>query len=74
MVSSEARSLYPQETDGRRSQQASYIIALNCRDWFWLTLRGGTQSLHGAPPFTASSACRQGCIAYTPCTQLEEKE
>lgn len=72
LVSSEARIPYPQETGGRGSQQAFYIIALNCRDWFWLTLHGGTQSLHGASPFTASSACSQGCIAYTPCAVTGE--
>lgn len=63
MVASEARSLYPQETDGRRSQQAFCVIAQNGRNWFWFTRRGGMQSLHRASPFAASSACSPGRIA-----------
>lgn len=60
LVSSEARSLYPQETDGRSSQQTFYIIAENCRNWFWFTPHGEcrvcTEHLHLLLPLRAAKA------------------
>lgn len=60
LVSSEGRSLYPQETDGRSSQQTFHIIAENCRNWFWFTPHGEhrvcTEHLHLLLPLWAAKA------------------